>query len=226
MKKKILLILCVAFTLNLKAQIKADIGGFLGASYYFGNLNPSTHFYSPSIAGGAIYKYNFTNRFALRLSVLSVKLTAKDADFKDLYQQYRNYSMNQTIVDLGTQIEFNFLPFTLSKIRDRATPYVMTGLAGFFSHSPNMSAFQICLPLGVGFKFALNDKYAIGVEYSIRRTFTPYLDGITDKTPFSFSPKQNVTTMNNDWYFLTGIVLSYKFYNGVIKCKAYQFTQP
>ena len=223
MKKLFCFLGCILIFTNLKAQPKAEIGGFLGTSYYLGDINPSRHFYSMQLSGGAIYKYNINNRFTIRLSALAVQLKAKDADFTDAYRLSRNYSLDKMIIEAGTQLEINFLPFILSKVKDRFTPYMLVGLAGFSMHSSQASSFQICLPLGIGVKLALDDRFEIGLEYALRKTFTAYLDGIDSKTQFAFSPKQNSSILNNDWYFLSGVVLTYRFFNGQIACRAYKY---
>jgi len=41
------------------------------------------------------------------------------------------------------------------------------------------SLFQPVIPLGIGFKFALNDKWSVGIEYGIRITFTDYIDDVS-----------------------------------------------
>ena len=41
------------------------------------------------------------------------------------------------------------------------------------------SNYQVCIPLGVGIKFALTKHYSIGVECSYRKTFTDYLDDVS-----------------------------------------------
>src|SRR5208283_3885074 len=45
------------------------------------------------------------------------------------------------------------------------------------------SLIQPAIPLGIGFKFALNDKWSVGIEYGIRITFTDYIDDVS-KTYF------------------------------------------
>lgn len=41
------------------------------------------------------------------------------------------------------------------------------------------SNYQVCIPLGIGIKFALTKHYSIGVECSYRKTFTDYLDDVS-----------------------------------------------
>ena len=45
------------------------------------------------------------------------------------------------------------------------------------------SLVQPVIPLGIGFKFALTDKWSVGIEYGIRITFTDYIDDVS-KTYF------------------------------------------
>jgi hypothetical protein len=51
------------------------------------------------------------------------------------------------------------------------------GLAG--SEGTDYSLFQFCVPLGIGFKFPINREWSIGLEYSITKTFTDYIDDVS-----------------------------------------------
>ncbi|MAX79281.1 MAG: hypothetical protein CL843_03790 [Crocinitomicaceae bacterium] len=41
------------------------------------------------------------------------------------------------------------------------------------------SSFSVAIPLGIGIKYILNDKWSIGIEYGLRYTFTDYLDDVS-----------------------------------------------
>lgn len=41
------------------------------------------------------------------------------------------------------------------------------------------SLLQICIPLGIGVKFALDKRWSVGLEYGVRKTFTDYIDDIS-----------------------------------------------
>ncbi len=45
------------------------------------------------------------------------------------------------------------------------------------------SNFQVVIPFGMGFKYALNNEWSVGIEYGIRKTFTDYVDDVS-KTYF------------------------------------------
>jgi hypothetical protein len=41
------------------------------------------------------------------------------------------------------------------------------------------SNYSVCVPMGVGFKYALNRQWSIGLEYGLRMTFTDYIDDVS-----------------------------------------------
>ncbi len=41
------------------------------------------------------------------------------------------------------------------------------------------SRFQMAIPYGIGFKYGLNRKWTIGLEYGMRKTFTDYMDDVS-----------------------------------------------
>lgn len=50
---------------------------------------------------------------------------------------------------------------------------------GLISTRPRYSLVQLVIPFGIGFKFALSEKWSVGIEYGIRKTFTDYLDDVS-----------------------------------------------
>jgi hypothetical protein len=57
-------------------------------------------------------------------------------------------------------------------------PLGTEGQGSDLSSKNNYSLTQLCIPLGVGVKFALGKKAALSLEYGIRKTFTDYLDDV------------------------------------------------
>lgn len=41
------------------------------------------------------------------------------------------------------------------------------------------SQFSVCIPMGFGFKYAINRRWNIGLEYGLRLTFTDYIDDVS-----------------------------------------------
>ncbi|NTW34189.1 MAG: hypothetical protein HGB12_16490, partial [Bacteroidetes bacterium] len=50
---------------------------------------------------------------------------------------------------------------------------------GLVPTRPNYSLFQLVIPFGVGFKYALSKEWSVGLEYGIRKTFTDYIDDVS-----------------------------------------------
>src|SRR4030042_2240422 len=98
-----------AFALELP-----NLGLFPGTSYYLGDINPTRHFYHPSISLGVIYRYNLNTRYALKGNVYFVQLSGSDLDFPEILHPDRQYSpvmFNTSLIDIALQVEYNFLPF-------------------------------------------------------------------------------------------------------------------
>ena len=54
------------------------------------------------------------------------------------------------------------------------------------SQNPSQNRYQlnqICIPLGLGYKFNVSKRFAISLEYGIRKTFTDYLDDVSGRYP-------------------------------------------
>ena len=52
--------------LSVQAQ-RNEVGVLLGTTYYLGDLNPSKQFFLTKPAGGLIYRYIISSRWALKL---------------------------------------------------------------------------------------------------------------------------------------------------------------
>jgi hypothetical protein len=49
----------------------------------------------------------------------------------------------------------------------------------FFPGRKSYSRVQFAIPFGIGFKYALDKKSSIGLEYGLRKTFTDYIDDVS-----------------------------------------------
>ena len=116
---------------------------------------------------------------------------------------------------------------------------------------------QFAIPVGIGFKVSLSEKFSMAIEYGLRKTFTDYIDdvgGIYASPQYLFmenedaanlsdrsnalqnyidsNPGSDITTWTgntnrnranenlwNDWYYFTGLTLSYKIYTKPKVCQ-------
>lgn len=186
---------------------QGEFGLSAGASHYFGDLNTRAKINRPKLAVGAFFRKQFGNYIGLRVAAHYAQLGYSDVyNTHNEYQRRRNLSFNSNIFELTLQGDFNFFKFVPADPYHSFTPYVTLG-AGVFSYDPYAylggrkiflrplgtegqgaaaypdrkpyNTMAICFPIGVGVKYALNDKMNIGFEVVHRFTTTDYLDDVS-----------------------------------------------
>ena len=188
---------------------EGEFGISAGAAHYFGDLNTRAKINRPKLAVGAFFRKQFGNYIGLRVSAHFAQLGYSDVyNTHNEYQRRRNLSFNTNIFELALQGDFNFFKFVPGDPAHSFTPYVTLGV-GVFSYDPyaylngqkvflrplgtegqglNIPGYEdrkpyntmaLCLPLGVGVKYALTDRMNIGFEVAYRFTMTDYLDDVS-----------------------------------------------
>lgn len=234
---------------------RSEIGVMAGTSSYLGDLNPTNPFKENHLSAGVLYRYRVHSRMAIRASFTYGKVSADDATSTRSEHLQRNLNFQSDIFELGVNVEFNYLPFQLGKTgKYFGTAYLFAGIAGFYMNPKGLfqgdwvelrplgtegqgttltkkkpySRYQLAIPLGLGVKFRLGKRVAIGVEAGIRKTFTDYLDdvasdsyadidvitaqngpiagAIANKTGNPFAQRGNSNT--KDWYLMSGVSLT------------------
>ena len=212
MKKDLpVIIIFLLFFSTVFSQSKTEIGLFGGGSLMMGDINADRYFKNPSYAAGIFYRYNYSQRYAFRVQLNYANLQASDSKSSDNYRLYRNASFNASIFDVATLFEFNFLPFKYSERYNTFSSYIDIGIGMHLAGVP----FGVILPMGVGIKKTFGRRWCLGVEYAFRKTFNDKLDGVNN--PVIPASSMN----NNDWYAMTGFVISYKIFDEITDCPAY-----
>ena len=68
--KNLFIALSLLFSLTtMKAQQGWELGGWVGGSHYFGDLNTNFNLSRPGLALGAIGRYNFNNRLSIKMNI-------------------------------------------------------------------------------------------------------------------------------------------------------------
>lgn len=221
--KKLTVILFITFmSLSVTAQRRADYGILGGVSSYLGDINTNRLFYSPLPAGGLFYRYNLHPRQSLRASLLIGGLQGKDTDFSSLYQTTRAGSFSGNFGEGVVQFEFNFLPYSTQGTRWNYSPYLAAGVgvAYFNTNSDiNNRPVQPILPFSAGFKVNIAKNLGLEVEYGFRKTFYDNFDGLTEN--IDPQHKSKAWLHNNDWYTFAGVAFTWKIYNKLVGCPAY-----
>ena len=203
--KKILLIISVLLLWGPIYAQKSELGATVGASFYIGDLNPRKIFGMSHVAGGILYRYNFTPRWAIKANILFAKVEGSDAVTNKNYE--RNLSFISPITEISVQAELNFFKLYAEKGKNFFSPYIFVGI-GLFSFNPQAKAkdgnlyalqhlgtegqglegqdkmYSLCsfaIPFGIGLKFAFAKRICIGAEWGMRWTITDYLDDVGGK---------------------------------------------
>ena len=197
----ILAVICCMHT-SAFAQMRGwELGGWVGASNYFGDLNTNWRLNRLHLHGGIGARYNFNDRLAFKLGINAGGLSASDSDSKNVYEQRRNLDFKSLLFDGTAQFEFNFLPYVHGDRELWYTPYLFLGTSFYYFnpqtdyegqtynlrelgtegqfHGEEYNTTQGAIAYGFGFKTDLGYRWSINVELSGRKLFTDYLDDVS-----------------------------------------------
>ena len=247
MKKLSLVFAIVLVTLSGHAQKTADIGIWGGTATVWGDMDDNTPFQTFNLNFGAYFRYNFNARIGLRVMFLTGKM-ANDGLVESV-----EWNFDKNVQDLTVQAEINYLKYVLGAKKMRFSPYVTIGLGvsyftynyrpeEIFAFNPDYpeliydgagnlildpreeSLLVPTIPFGIGVKYTIGKRLALGIEYQMRKYMSDKLDDLDD--PLAFDNGTEVITYtsqnhNNDWSGYLGLHLTYKIYIGKNPCPAY-----
>lgn len=189
-----------------------ELGISAGYAHYFGDLNPDIRFNKPKFSGAIHYTKQFNNYVGIKISATYAFLAYADKYSPNIIQQTRNLSFNTDVYEFSVNGTFNFFQFNPGFEGYNYTPYIGIGL-GVFSYDPytfykgqkyylrtigtegqgsedypNRTEYKntaTCIPLTLGFKYALSRSMNIFTEFRYRFTNTDYLDDVSK----TYAPK-------------------------------------
>ncbi len=205
---------------------KHEFGVGLGGFNYTGEINQRYNFVNYRPGGMAFYRYNSANSItSFRLGFSIGQLSGSETKSKEVTAAIRGASFKSNITELSLMGEYNFINYRHKKQLIRFSPYLTGGFALFTSGtaavttnskaemSNNSSGINFAIPFGLGVKFILSQNWNLGTEFVARKTFTDYIDGISNAY---IGKKSTGNPLDNDWYYYTGLTLSYTIYK--VKC--------
>jgi hypothetical protein len=215
-RKHLYIALLALLTLNWKQSNAQELeyGGWIGVTNYFGDLNSNASFEFLGPAGGLFFRYNLGTRFAFKQGLNYGKVSFEDAVSEFSYQQSRNLSFKSDIVEFSSHVEFNFFKYDREKKQHSFTPYLLVGISVFYfnpkaeyegemyalqplqTEEKKYSRINVAIPLGGGFKYSFTPYWTLGMEGGFRKTFTDYLDDVSDVYP-GFIPSNGDPSLEN-----------------------------
>jgi hypothetical protein len=260
-------VIFLAFSFIVNCQ-RVHFNLFTGIANYKGDLqyNPKggkqMSFKQPKFAAGAGIEYELLDKLNLRLAITSGKIHADDK--RQPGQEQRNLNFTSSIFD----VMFGAQYYILNPEAYIASPYIFVGAAyfhfnpytyttagekvflkplstegqGFVTGKEPYNLSQFAFPFGGGVKLSLSDDVRIGIEISLRKTSTDYLDDVSTtyvdenlllanrgQMAVNFAYRGNEvngggsypaegtprgTLAAKDWYYFTGITASLRLGNG------------
>lgn len=239
-------------TVSVHAQ-DMEVGGMAGGTYYLGELNPNQQFLFTRPAFGGLIRLNFNDRWSARFNFLSGRIAGDDA--VSLANETRNLRFRSSITEISVIAEFNFLEYFTGSRKNYFSPFMFVG-PGYFTFNPkapyqgdfvelrglgtegtvdNYNLYGMTMVFGVGFKYSVNSRIGLGLEWGMRKTFTDYLDDVSENYYIDFSNFTNPDEIGmaqylsdpsatkhdpgmqrgdpntNDWYSFAGISITYRF---------------
>ncbi len=221
---------------------QGEMGVSVGVGQYFGDLNTNASISHPKFAAGAFYRKQFNNYVGMKIAGNYAFLGASDVNSKNPTEQRRNLSFNTNVWELSISGDFNFFKFYPGFSDYSFTPYVSLGV-GVFSFDPytyyggnkyflrtigtegqgsplypNLKPYSniaMCIPLGVGLKYALNESMNIFGEITYRFTNTKYLDDVSgtyapDAFPTDANGNPTIGYLLQDRSYETGTLIGIK----------------
>lgn len=190
---------CLSPKLSAQFEMRGwELGGWLGSSFYLGDLNTDFGFNRPNLAGGVAARYNFNHRIAARASLNYGRVEAYDSDSDNTFERLRNLSFRSSIIDLSTQMEFNFLPYYHGSPEYFFTPYAFVGVSVFRfnpttqdnegnwvelrniqTEGVKYSAISTALNYGIGIRWDLTYELSMDAHVGVRNTSTDYIDDVS-----------------------------------------------
>ncbi len=193
-------------------QRRMDIGIMTGVAWYQGDIStivPQPTVIPPAI--GPILRMNFNQRQSLRAHAVFYKLGGSGEILDGIAKDFQS-----SFVDLGLDFEFNWWNYKTAWRKTKFSPYVSLGL-GYSINYTGESVSHMYIPFGGGLKANMGKRLSGGLEISMRKTFTDRIDGVTNLGGEAVESPIG----NNDWYFFTGLFVSYKIFEYREDCPAY-----
>jgi len=182
---------------------------------------------------------NVRRSLNFRSNILDVGLNGEIniTGFEPTSRYYKSQYKTSPYIFLGVSV-FNFDPQGYDKVSGKWVRLQPLGTEGQgtprYNDRQKYALTQIAIPFGLGFKHNLSEHWNIGLEIGFRKTFTDYLDDVSDSyipndylSHFSGALAARMALGNNlanlaytdntlrgnpntdDWYMMAGITITY-----------------
>ncbi len=218
---KILLVFFLTLIpLGVSAQedYRFDIGGGMGMTGYLGDANTSNLWSRPGFDAELLFRYLPNPRWGIKTNFYVGTLSGDSSKMTNVFPDGNSYKFSTTFFELGEMAEFNFFNFGIGesyrKLK-RITPYITAGLGVTGWSVEGKFGAALNIPIGVGVKYKLSERWDLGFEFLMKKTFTDRLDGEDLDDPQGI---KSSFMKNTDWYSTMTVTISYQFSKRCATC--------
>ena len=188
-----------------------DIGAGLGMTGYLGDANTANLWSEPGWDFEALFRYIANPRWAFKTNFYAGNLRGDSSKMTNVFPGGETFSFSTTFYELGEMVEFNFFNYGMGesyrKLK-RISPYIAAGIGMTVWSIDGKTGAAFNIPLGVGLKYKLSQRWNIGFEFLMKKTFSDRLDGEQLKDPYGI---KSSFMKNTDWYSTMSLTISYEF---------------
>ncbi|MBT1706008.1 DUF6089 family protein [Chryseosolibacter indicus] len=208
---------CILSAINGVAQ-RSELGFGIGTFSYTGDLAKNYNLLNSKPAATIFYRSNLSSVVSFRAALTGGGLGASDEKRPyDAFAEERAASFSIFLMEASTVMEYHFLNWRSEKRMLRFTPYLFAGLglfgmSGHKDKTQEYSNVQGAIPFGLGFKYVINPKWYLSLEFGARKTFFDYLDNISEGDQ-RYKDFQYGNPNDTDAYYFLGLSLTRTFYS-------------
>lgn len=196
---------------SAQEDYRFDIGGGLGMTGYLGDANTSNLWSRPGFDGELLFRYLYNPRFAFKTNFYIGTLSGDSSKMTNVFPDGNTYKFSTVFYELGEMVEFNFFNYgmgeTYRKLK-RISPYICAGVGLTMWTVGGKTGAAFNIPLGVGLKYKLSERWNLGFEFLMKKTFSDRLDGDQLRDPLGI---KSSFMKNTDWYSTMSVTISYEF---------------
>ena len=268
---QLLALLIVSSTVSAQMEY-VEVGIMGGVANYYGDMTHDYVVPDEShIAYGGFIEYHLDHKMALKFDIYSGSVSGADANSDRANLKARNLSFTSPVTEAAITFQYYFFGYRPVEFAQRFSPYAYAGIGGFhfnpqafyegewydlqplgtegqgsdyFPERDFYRLYEFAIPFGLGFKFALTERWNLGLEYGARWTFTDYLDDVSrtyvdrnlliesngidafnlsnrsgelfNGEPFDYDNNDwRGDPTNNDWYMWLGLTFSRNLIKGL-----------
>ena len=230
--KKYFICLIIPFITNTTFCQFIEPGVSIGINSSSGDLNRGYSPFPGAIGFEVFNRFNMSPHQSFKFSYKRGSITGKEK-INDALSLNRNMWFKSKVSEISGKVEYNFLDYFDEIERENFTPYLFFGIGATIlkkveERSNKLGGknrdFFANIPFGVGFKYLINKQFSLSFEIEFKKTFYDFLDNTSGANTSNinnviYKPNTSVVKNyqygsgnNNDFYYFTGISISYIFY--------------